>query len=191
MNLDNIVDTLGLPGVVLGTALEGEGVAFLAGVFVHRGVFDYEAAAFAAALGAIITDNVVFGVGRFAGKSRYAQRFLTHHRVVGLRKMMDQHQTKVVLGFRFLYGLKTVAPLMLGSSTIPWWRYALLDAVAVTVWAHLFVGIGYGVGKAIEQYFGKLKPEIHAAIALLIFVVVAAGFWYVVKKRREAKGGVS
>ena len=67
MSLEHLVQTLGLPGVVIGAALEGEGVAFLSGVFAHRHIFHFEAAALAVALGAVITDNVTFAIGRYGG----------------------------------------------------------------------------------------------------------------------------
>lgn len=187
MSLDQIVQTLGLPGVVLGTALEGEGVAFLAGIFAHRGLFHFEAAALAAACGAVITDNVMFAIGRFAGQTRLARKILDHQRVSGLRDMVQRHQTKAILGFRFVYGLKTVAPVLIANSPVSWARFAALDAMAVLVWAHLFVGIGFVVGTAIEQLFGEMKLELHVAIAAGLFLAVAGGTWLILRKRRAGR----
>lgn len=191
MSLENIVQTLGLPGVVIGTALEGEGVAFLSGVFAHRHIFHFEAAALSVMLGALITDNITFGLGRFGGRLKYVQKALTHQRVTRVREMIDRHQTKACLAFRFIYGLKTVAPLLLGSSSVSWARYALLDFMAVTVWAHLFVALGYFVGTAITQLFGKLKLELHTSIALVVFVVFALAVWFLfghkLKRRSPAE----
>lgn len=178
MSLESIVQTLGLPGVVIGTALEGEGVAFLSGVFAHRHIFHFEAAALSVMLGALITDNITFGLGRFGGRLKLVQKAMANQRVSRVREMIDRHQTKACLAFRFIYGLKTVAPLLLGSSSVSWARYALLDFMAVTVWAHLFVALGYFVGTAITQLFGKLKLELHTSIALLVFVGFAVVVWF-------------
>ncbi|MGR3804281.1 DedA family protein [Marinibacterium profundimaris] len=184
MSLEHLVQTLGLPGVVIGAALEGEGVAFLSGVFAHRHIFHFEAAALAVALGAVITDNVTFAIGRYGGRSGYAQKLLSHRRVARLREMLDRHQTKVILGFRFVYGLKTVGPILIGSSPVSWARFALLDALAVLVWAHLWVAMGYGVGTAIEALFGRMKLESHAAVALVVFLVLAGAGWYALRRWR-------
>ncbi|QEW21431.1 Inner membrane protein YohD [Marinibacterium anthonyi] len=187
ISLDQIVQTLGLPGVVIGTAIEGEGVAFLSGVFAHRHLFHFEAAALAATLGAIITDNVTFALGRFGGRWGYVQKLLAHHKVAPVRDMVHRHQTKAILGFRFIYGLKTIAPLLIAATPVPWLRYSALDAIAVFVWAHLFVGLGFFVGTAIEQLFGKLRLELHAGLALLIFAVVAGVLWLVLGRRTRAR----
>lgn len=185
MSLDQIVQTLGLPGVVIGSVLEGEGVAFLSGVFAHRHIFPFEAAALAVFLGAVIVDNAMFAVGRYGGQSGRAQRILSHHRVTRLRDLLDRQQTKVVLGFRFVYGMKTIGPILIGTSRIGWARFALLDAAAALAWAHLWVAIGYGVGTTIQALFGRMKLEIHAAIALAVFLVLAGAGWYAMRRWRQ------
>ena len=189
MSLEQIVQTLGLPGVVIGTALEGEGVAFLSGIFAHRHLFHFEAAALAAACGAILTDNVTFALGRFGGRTGWVQKVLAHPRVAPVRDRVHRHQTKAILGFRFVYGLKTIAPLLIGATPVSWARYAALDALAVLVWAHLFVGLGFFVGTAIEQLFGRLKLELHVALAVLAFVAVAGRIWWILRRRRGPPAG--
>jgi len=183
MTLESIIQDLGLPGITLGVVLEGEGVSFLGGVLAHRGLFAFEAVAIAATLGALIVDQMLFFAGRYAGRIGPVHRALGHPAAQVLNEKLDQHQSKVILGFRFIYGMKTVGALLIGSSPVSWQRFAILDLVAVVVWAHVWVAMGYGAGQAIEAMFGKLHLNWHIVIAVGVFLLVALGLWYA--RRRE------
>ena len=49
-----------------------------------------------------------------------------------------QHQNLLILGFRFLYGLRSVTPFVIGMSGISWLRFALLNVIGAGIWASAF-----------------------------------------------------
>ncbi|WP_179300218.1 DedA family protein [Pseudothioclava arenosa] len=102
---------------MLGTLIEGEAMAFLAGVLAHRHFFPFELAVLAATLGAIIADNLVFVLGRFGGQSRLAQKALAHGPVQRLARALERHGVLAILGFRFVYGLKTTGAVLIGTTS--------------------------------------------------------------------------
>ena len=63
----------------------------------------------------------------------------------------------MILSFRFLYGLRTVAPFVIGMSNVPFKKFIFLNAVGALVWA-VAVGSGaYLFGHTLEALIGKIK----------------------------------
>lgn len=85
----------------------------------------------------------------------------------------EHHPTLFVIGFRFLYGLRTVSPAAIGTSQIRTRKFLLLNALSAAIWGTLFTGIGYGFGGGIERMFGgvsaaRLIPIGVAGLVLLV-----------------------
>ncbi len=172
MALEQLLTDWGLPAVLVGCILEGEGAAFMGGVLAHRHIFPFEAAALAATAGAFVIDQAVFHIGRHASRFAFARRTLAKP---SARKVLDrlmQNPMLSCLGLRFLYGLKTIGALALGAAGVPPLTFAALDLISTAVWAHLVTALGFGAGQAIEAAFGKLALHHHFGIALAIVVVI-------------------
>ncbi|WP_417723851.1 DedA family protein [Salipiger sp.] len=191
MHPEHLIQTLGLPGLVLGAVVEGDTVTFLGGVLAHRHLFPFEAVALAATLGGVIADNICFLIGRRAGQGALARRVLARPAARALHSRLTRHPEAAILGVRFLYGMKTVGAMMVGTTAIPWARFAAINAVAVLIWAHVLAALGYGAGAAIVAAFGHHELHIHLGVALLVFVLGAALLWPVIRWRRKRKDGGS
>lgn len=186
--IEHLLSDWGLPAVVLGSLLEGEGAAFLGGVLAHRHLFPFEFAALAAALGAFLADQGIYWFGRHAQRFGPARRALETPAARGVMDQLRRREVLVCLGFRFVYGMKTLGALSIGAAGVPPWRFAALDAVAVMVWAHLLVALGYGAGRGIERLLGRLELHLHLAIALVLAIALwaAFAFW---RRRRSSDAG--
>ncbi len=188
MSLETIIQNFGLPGVVVGTVIEGDAIAFLGGVIAHRGILSFPGVVLAAALGAALIDLVLFLVGRHAGQRPFVQRQLTRGPVLALRDRLERYPVPAILGFRFIYGMKSAGAILIGTTRIGWLRFVLLDAVGVLLWALVLVGLGYGAGTAIAAAFGRLKLHLHLAIAVAMFLVAVAALGQVLHRRRKQTG---
>ena len=71
--------------------------------------------------------------------------------------MMNRFQTPLILSFRFLYGLRTVAPFVIGMSSVSVKKFILLNAAGALVWAAAVASGGSLFGHALEVFIGKLK----------------------------------
>ena len=102
--------------------------------------------------------------------------------------MMNRFQTPLILSFRFLYGLRTVAPFVIGMSSVSVKKFILLNAAGALVWAAAVASGGSLFGHALEVFIGKLKSyEIYirasvAMVGLLIWI-----FHFHRRRRRRAK----
>ena len=173
--------------VFLGTLLEGETIAVMAGFLAHQGVIDGRLALLAAFLGALASDQALFLVGR---------RFADHPMVMRQRKRplfakalarVEAGATVYILIFRFLYGLRTVSPLAIGVSAVSGRKFAILNAIAAFVWAAVMVGIGFAFGRTIETTLGRLHNIEHILIAMIAVGIVSTAVltWLHRRSRRR------
>lgn len=90
-------------------------------------------------------------------------------------KLLDKYHTLFILGFRFLYGIRTVAPFVLGASGISPVRYLALNLCGALIWAIVIGMLGYYFGHAIEILLGEIK-QYEEWIIIGLLVVGATGW---------------
>jgi membrane protein DedA with SNARE-associated domain len=190
---ETFIATYGPLVVFLGTLLEGETIAIMAGFLALQGAIDGRLALAAAFLGALTSDQVLFLVGR---------RFADHPMVMRQRKRplfakalarVEAGATFYILIFRFLYGLRTVSPLAIGVSSVSKRKFAILNAIAAFIWASAMVGIGYAFGRTIEATLGSFHQIEHILIAMIAVGIVSyAGLYWLhrrfIRKQDNKKG---
>jgi membrane protein DedA with SNARE-associated domain len=188
MSIELLIARYGLVAVFLGAGIEGETMVVTGGLLAHDGLMPVAGVAIAAAAGSFIADQGFFAAGR---------RFRDHPRVKRIEAkpafakalaLFERHPTAFVFGFRFLYGLRTVSPIAIGTTRIRTRTFAAINAMAAIVWAALFTGIGFVFADGIEEVFGKIKSIEHVvigigAVAALIFGAVQLIRW----RRRRAQ----
>jgi membrane protein DedA with SNARE-associated domain len=92
----------------------------------------------------------------------------------------------MILSFRFFYGLRTVAPFVIGMSPVSVKKFILLNAAGALVWVVAVGSGGYRFGHAREIFFGKIKHyevQVFAMIALLGLLLWTVHFY----RRRKHK----
>jgi membrane protein DedA with SNARE-associated domain len=167
MPLKTLIETYGYLAILGGTFLEGETILILGGFAAHRGyllLWGVLAAAFA---GSLCGDQLFFFLGR-----RHSRWLLEHRpnwkpRMEKAQRLLDRYQTPMILSFRFLYGLRTVSPFVIGMSSVPTAKFIVLNAIGALVWAVVIGTGGYVFGHALEMAIGNFKRFEAAAFALI------------------------
>lgn len=133
--LENLLQQFGYPAVLLGTFLEGEMSRLLAAYLALRGYLSIEGVVLCAFGGTYASDQPWYFLGRRHGRRILARR--PHLQGLGDKAslLLRRHPDLWVLGFRFIYGMRTVMPLAIGLSGYSWRRYLLLDAIGVAIWS--------------------------------------------------------
>lgn len=170
----------GYLAILLGTMLEGETVVLVAGFLAHQGYLSIPLIILSAIIGSSVSDQGLFFLSRFKGR-RFLERFPKVCARVG--KLSDKMAAKPVqltvfaLSFRFLYGLRNVAPLFLGISVLPTMRFVVLNAIGAVLWATTFSLAGYYLAKGVNAVTGTVARYELAFVLLLLACGGAWGFY--------------
>ncbi|MET0285827.1 MAG: DedA family protein [Polyangiales bacterium] len=171
-----------------GTVLEGEAVLVAAGAMAHQGLLSLPWVIVAAFAGSLLGDQTWFLLGRRYGTPFLQKRPALLARAGVVQTWLDKYGTLFLMGFRFLYGLRTVTPVLLGATGFPMRRFALLNTLGAALWAIAFGAIGYGLGAGLKAV---LSRHGHTHELLLIgagAAVVAAVAVYLRVRQRERRG---
>lgn len=173
MTIEAIVARYGLAALFAGAALEGEAAVIAGGLLAHQGLFPLPAAMAAAAAGSFLADQAWFHAGR---------RFKDHRWIVAARRRpafaravatLERRPVAFIFAFRFLYGLRTISPIAIGSAGIAPRLYMTVNAASAACWGVIFTTVGYVFGEAFEAALGRLRHD--ARLWWLAGGLVAAG----------------
>lgn len=185
MTLVELLDSYGYAALAVGTFLEGETILVLAGFAAHRGYMSLPLVMLAAFAGTFFGDQLFFHLGRRQGDAFLRRRVTWVPKVERVQDLIERHHVLFILGFRFLYGLRTVSPFAIGMSEVPARRYLVLNLIGAAVWAMAVAYLGYSLGEAAEALLGRLRRyelAIFAAIAALGAIVWGVHF---ARRRRQ------
>jgi membrane protein DedA with SNARE-associated domain len=157
MSLEELVSTYGYAAVAIGTFLEGETVLILGGLSAHRGFLELPWVIMCAFLGSFLGDQTCFYIGRVNGERFLAKRPHLKVKATKVITLLNAHQTSLILGARFMYGLRTVTPFIIGAAKVSPIRYLILDAVGALAWAITVSYLGYTFGYAFEAMIPEVK----------------------------------
>ncbi len=157
MDLASLVQSYGYSAVFVGSLIEGETILALAAIAAHRGYLALPWVIAIAAAGGFLGDQCYFLVGRFAGDRVLARWPQLRPGAERVRQLLDRYDAPLVLGVRFMYGLRTVGPIAIGMSRVHWVRFALFNLIGAIVWAVLVAGIGYALGEALTRLLGDFE----------------------------------
>ena len=128
----------------------------------------------AAATGAIVGDNIGFGVGHWGGYRllvRYGKYIrLDQAKLKVGRYIFRRHGGKVVFFGRFVSVLRTYAAFLAGTNRMRWWRFLVFNAAGGIIWATLYGAGAYYLGRQIEKLSGPVGIGLAVAAAVIIIV---------------------
>ena len=171
MSLEELLQTWGYVAILVGTFLEGETIVIFAGVFASQGLMSLPLVFCFALFGTFFGDQVYFSIGK-----RWGSRLLYSHPTLKRKtrsvfRLLKKYETGFILSFRFIYGLRNVSPFVIGMNGIRWARFAVLNFIAAFVWATIFAGGGYLLGRTLENFIGQLHGAILLGVLGLVVIL--------------------
>ena len=184
-----LIQKYGYLATFVGTLAEGESLLILSGLCAHRGYLSLPIVIVVGAVGGALGDLGFFLLGRYYG-ARLLARYPKYAPVAArVHRMIERFPAATILGVRFLYGLRTAGPAVIGTTSISLPYFALLNAVGALVWSACWAGAGYLVGKAAEQLLGDLarieRELFGVAIIAIVMAIVSFRVW---QRRTKAPG---
>jgi len=169
----------------MGIPVPGETTLVTAAIFAgttHRLSISF--VILAAAIGAIVGDNLGYLIGRVFGYPfllRYGRLAgVTTTRIKIGQYVFARHGGQVVFFGRFVAALRALAALLAGINRMDWRRFLFFNASGGVIWAAAYGLAAYIFGERLERVRGPV-----AVVGLVLAVVAGAGgYWWV--RRHEA-----
>jgi len=169
--LAQLLQQYGYLAVLAGAFLEGETILLIAGFAAHRGYLDFGGVVAVAAAGGFLGDQTFFWLGRLRGKAVLARwpKLLQMH-AGKVNALLARHHSWIIVGIRFMYGLRVAGPVLIGMSEVGALRFAAFNLTGAILWAALISGAGYLFGQALELVLGNIRRYEELALAALVAV---------------------
>lgn len=177
MNPSSLIAQYGYAALFAGCLLEGETVLILAGFAAHQGYLQLPWVMAIAMLGGFLGDQGYFWLGRWRGEwvlTRYPRLAPVFERA---RVLIERYHKYLIVGIRFLYGLRTAGPIAMGMSEIPAWRFMLFNALGAAIWAVGIGGAGYLFGQALELLLADIRKLEGSLLLVMLFAGLLVWGW--------------
>jgi len=186
MNLPQLITDYGYAALAVGCLLEGETVLVIAGYAAHRGLLSWPAVFAVAAAFSFAGDQIWFQIGHHYG-GRVLNRFTAlRDRLPWLKARVGAHPIALVLGIRFMVGLRTAGPILIGCGLVPPRRFLGLNLLGALLWAAVFASAGYFFGALVEQLLPDVKKAEEAILGILLAAGIGFHLWSKRKRRLDA-----
>lgn len=169
MTPEYLIENYGYAALIIGTFLEGETILVLGGVAAKLGYLKLPWVIAAAFAGSLCGDQLLFYLGRYRGQWVLNRLPAWRQRADRVRLILERHRVPIIIGFRFVYGFRTITPFVLGMSRVPALEFTVLNIISAASWAAAFGSLGYAFGKGVELILGDIRhyeKEILAVVLL-------------------------
>ena len=182
-----LLQSYGYLALLIGTFLEGETIVIIAGFLAQQDLLSPYLIALCAFCGSVTSDQLMFILGRRKGVA-ILQRFgKLEKKIAKATRLLARYETPLILGFRFIYGVRNVTPILMGVSGVNHLKFLVLNVIGAAVWAISFTFAGYFFGHAVTSF---LEAVPHAG-RYVLGGIAAIGFslwlWHKVRTKRKEK----
>lgn len=186
--MEDFIRSYGYAAIFIGTFFEGETVLVVGGFLAHRTYLELPWVIAAAFFGTLLGDQMYFYLGRIKGVQYLEKRPRWKRKSARVRKLLRRHQTLVVLGFRFFYGVRTIIPFLLGASKVSPLRFLILNAIGASVWAIAVAVAGFVLGRTATLLLADVELyELWILGILGTAGAVAWSIWWWSEKRSRSR----
>lgn len=176
LDIERLIAKYGYLAIFINTFIEGETIQIFAGWAAHEGLLNFWLVAVSGFAGTVCGDQTYYWIGRRWGRPIMHRFPRLEARCQPAFDLIRKYDNWFILGFRFVYGVRNVAPFACGAAGISVLRFTSLNILAAAVWALTFTAAGFFFGKAIAGLIGEygLKIVLPTVIGLALLAVVIA-----------------
>lgn len=170
--------------ILVWTFLEGETIVIIAGWLSASVGMKPGLIALCAFIGSFLSDQVMFSLGKYKGEAVLRRFPRIAKNTARAAELFKKYDTALILGFRFVYGVRNITPIMLGISGVQHRKFFLLNFIGAGVWAITFTYGGLYLGKA---FMGIMDTVGHGILYTILAVLVIAGLIWYIRARQSVK----
>ena len=185
MTLEYLISHYGYVALFVGVFLEGETILILAGIAAHLGHLNLTWVILIAFAGTMVGDQFYFLLGRLKGKTFLQKRPRWEAKVEKVWTLFGHYRTLLILGFRFMYGLRTVTPFAFGLSGTSGIRFFVLNVIGAAVWSVAVAFVGYLFGAVAQSVLVDVKKYEYLIIPGVLCAGALVWFAYFLHSRKK------
>ena len=184
LDVKDLLSRYGYVVILVWTFLEGETCVIMAGMLANTLNLNPWIIALSAFGGSFTIDQLMFALGKYKGESmlRYFPRMAKN--VDKASRLFKKYDVALILGFRFIYGVRNVTAILLGISKVNHLKFFVLNFIGASVWALTFTFGGYYAGKA---FLRVIDAAGYGFLFIVLLALVITGLVWYIRSRRAAK----
>jgi len=158
--------------ILFGIFLEGEMIMISSIIAAHHGHLNLWLVVTLGVIGTYSSDCFYFFLGRNKGKDWLNKKKKFKNKAEIIDKRLERYPIIIFMSYRFLYGFRTIAPLVIGASKTKTSIFLFFSAVSTLIWAITYCTIGYLFGEVIESKLGYIEHIEKYIIGFLFLVAI-------------------
>lgn len=172
-HIGEFIKNWGYVAVFLGSLVEGESVIISASIMAYFGYLSLPKIMITAFLGTLFADQILYQVGRHYGPGLIDRHPKLHGPAKKAFTLLHRWELLFILSFRFIYGIRTISPIVIGASGIPPRRFIPLNFLSAVIWTLVSCIGGYLLGDIIEEVSLEVIKRYFLLITFLLIVAIA------------------
>ena len=184
--MEHLLENYGYLAVLIGTFFEGEAILVLGGYLAHLGYLDLSLVMLCAFGGTYAGDQACYYLGKYKGLGWLAKRPSWQRKTGCLFALMHKYRVLLILGFRYLYGLRSLAPFVFALCGVKPLQFLLLNGIGALIWAVSVGALGYLLGNAVEPLLALFDNVAIGVVVGVLGLVSTTCFLYRRRLQRNA-----
>lgn len=177
-HLEYFVRSYGYWALLIGTFLEGETILIIGGLLAKLGLLKLSTVMVVAFIGSFSGDQLYFYIGYFKGQDVLCKYPKWERRVDRVHKVVERYRNLIMLGFRFIYGMRIITPFVIGlDKQVRVIRFSVLNAIGAVIWSATIAAGGYFFGYALEGFIKNIKQ--YELLIILSISVIGIILWII------------
>lgn len=179
------VQNWGYLAVFIGSLVEGESVILTATFLAYNGYLSLPKIMLVAFTGTLLAEQVCYFIGRYYGAALFDKYPKFKPQADKAFVLLKKWDIWFILSCRFIYGIRTISPFVIGASGISPDRFIPLNVIAALIWTLISCIGGYMLGSTVEKIIANFHviQQYILFIFLIIVAVISLVVWYRNKKR--------
>lgn len=157
-------------GIFCGIFFEGEMVMVSSVIAAHHGYLKLWIVFAIGVTGTYSSDSFYFLLGRKKGKEWLNKHARFKDRYALIDRQLHRYPILIFLIYRYMYGFRTIAPLVIGASSTSSSKFFILSAFSTLIWAISYGAVGYFFGEVIKTRLGHIENIEKYIIGILLLL---------------------
>jgi len=165
---------------------EGELVMISSVIAAHHGYLNYWLVIPIGMFAIYTSDCFYFWLGRRKGKEWLNKNEKLKNKASVIYKKLENHPVLIFIIYRFTLGLRSITPLVIGTSNTKTRSFLLYSALSIMLWGALYSLIGYLFGEFINSQLSHIEHIEKYIIGVLILSGIMFMIIYRIRKKTKS-----